>query len=144
MRVALDSNIFIYALQRNEEFYRATLSLLKAIESGKMTGVASRLVYAEVLSDSALTSHDIRVIDAYLPATGVVFEPMDMAVLARAASLRRSHHRLKMPDAIHLATAHIGGAECFVTNDRELTGLHINGPEIISIADAAKRLGLEL
>lgn len=51
---------------------------------------------------------------------------VEIPVLDRAASLRASSSALKIPDAIHLATALLNGCTHFLTNDRRLrqaTGL---------------------
>ncbi len=45
--------------------------------------------------------------------------PMTSAVFDLAAELR-AHHGLKTPDALHLATAVVGGCEEIWTNDRRL------------------------
>ena len=56
----------------------------------------------------------------------------DRACFERAALLR-ARHGLKMPDALHLATAQAAGAACLVTNDRRLPVL--DGLDIVSLRD---------
>jgi predicted nucleic acid-binding protein len=45
--------------------------------------------------------------------------PVDLTVLVRAATVR-AQTNLKLPDAIHVASAMVAGAEGFLTNDRAL------------------------
>ncbi len=52
-------------------------------------------------------------------ATGLAIRDMDTDVADRAASLR-SLLRLRLPDAIQVATVLESGADAFLTNDREL------------------------
>ena len=47
--------------------------------------------------------------------------PVDLAVAREAARLR-GRHTIKMPDAIHLATAHLANADAVVTNDKGWRG----------------------
>jgi predicted nucleic acid-binding protein len=46
--------------------------------------------------------------------------PADAAICRTAARLRAAQRSLRLPDAIHLATALEQGATAFVTNDRDL------------------------
>jgi predicted nucleic acid-binding protein len=48
--VYLDSNIFIYAVQKSDRWAKPAEALLKAIDEQKVRAVASELVLAEVLS----------------------------------------------------------------------------------------------
>ena len=48
--------------------------------------------------------------------------PVSRPILIDAAALRAKHSALKLPDAIHVATARASGCEVLLTNDRALTG----------------------
>ena len=80
------------------------------------------LTLAELLT-GALREGRRDVADAYavltlsLPNLAVL--PVDARVARRAAELR-AHCRLRLPDALHIATALRFGAGAFVTNDRRL------------------------
>ena len=51
---------------------------------------------------------------------GIRIEPVSWRVLRRAAELRAQRLALRTPDAIHIATAGLGGCDAFVTNDKSL------------------------
>ncbi len=59
----------------------------------------------------------------------------DVEICERAAELRARITRLRLPDALHLATAIASGASAFVTNDRDLAG--ITELVVIGLADLA-------
>ncbi|MBC7357327.1 MAG: PIN domain-containing protein [Desulfacinum sp.] len=42
------------------------------------------------------------------------------AAMAEKAARYRAEHSLRTPDALQLAAAVVGGADCFLTNDRRL------------------------
>ena len=48
--------------------------------------------------------------------------PVSVPIAALAAQLR-AQHRLKLPDALQLATALEAGASAFVTHDRDFSGV---------------------
>jgi len=57
--------------------------------------------------------------DAFFATAGHVWVPMDRAVFDRATGLR-AQHRLRTPDALHLAAAIESGCEQFWTHDSRL------------------------
>lgn len=113
----LDSCILIYFLEGRE----AEQSLVRASvnERGIEALVGSNLVLLECLvvplrnADSSL--------EMQYRATLATFQTANLtaAVFERAARLR-AEHRLKTPDAIHLAAAIEHGCDEFWTNDRRL------------------------
>jgi predicted nucleic acid-binding protein len=58
--------------------------------------------------------------DDFLATPGYFSQPMDTAVFDLATDLR-TRHRLKTPDALHLAAAIIAGCDEFWTNDARLS-----------------------
>ena len=54
------------------------------------------------------------------PPSGLLVARLDAAVLERAARLRAAVGSLRLPDAIHLATAESEQCDFFLTNDRRL------------------------
>ena len=126
MRIALDSNVFIYALERNIEWSKPAIAILRQLEGETITGVASVLCLSEVLAYPFMKSQQMGE-DAQLfmeGLGGIDYIPMDAEIAIRAGRLRAAHGpKLKTPDAIHLATALWEHADLFVTNDRELLKL---------------------
>ena len=132
-RIYLDANVWIYAL----EGYAAALTALFArIDAGELTAITSEFTLAEVLvkpfadANLALQQLYAETLQARL-ALRIV--PITRDILIAAARLRAQHPTLKMPDALHAATALADGAQYFVSNDArfvvlpELTQLSING-----------------
>lgn len=134
--IALDSNVFIYVLQKNPDFYQPALLILKNIEISRIQGLSSQLTYLEALSFSGLNLEQIGQTKNLLEASGTVFIPISSEILEEAARLRRIIPSLKTPDAIHLATASINGAEQFITNDIPLTRFkEVEGVKIVLLKD---------
>ncbi|MBE7520264.1 MAG: type II toxin-antitoxin system VapC family toxin [Thermoflexaceae bacterium] len=98
------------------------------IES-EVFGDARRVVIASVLTLSELlvkryqtgTSEDAVEARFSLEALpGLIWVETTADIAQEAARLRSAHRALRLPDAIHIATAAIAGAEAFLTNDGRL------------------------
>lgn len=106
MSVLLDTNIVLYALQnRLDEPLPETDVLISVISE------------IELLSFPGLSSAETTQIVSLLAQMTVV--GLEDAVKAKAIQLRRNH-KLKLPDAIILASAAVHGCQ-FITNDRRLS-----------------------
>lgn len=125
--IALDTNIFIYVLNGHEQFGPLSAQLLK----NKDPKTASRLVYAEILASPKLDNEAMRSKAlAFLDELDIKWQDVNNKVLMEAASLRRSRPKLKLIDALHLASAKISQAEMFFTNDQDLQLLKIPSLDI--------------
>lgn len=134
-RIGIDSNLFIYVLEKHPDFYRQALDLFTAVESGVVSGRASELVYLEILSKTSMTAQEVEIANGFLYDSGTNFIAVSRHVLVEAASLRRSVG-LKTPDAIHIASASINGCDWFVTNDTALIKKdEIDGVKIVALKD---------
>ena len=118
----LDTNLFIYAVEGyapEEAFVR---ELFNALEQGELAAATSELALAEVLVQPfALGREDVvaTYTDLLRPSERLAVVPVDRAVLVEAAR-QRAVLGLRMPDAIHVATAFAFGCGVFLTNDRRL------------------------
>lgn len=118
-RVALDANAFIYLFEAPGPLARATASILDAAELGRLTVVVSTLVLAEIAvrpvraGDETLVE---RYADEIRELRGVQVVPLT-ADIAVDVGIIRGRHGVRLPDAIHLATALHAGASAIVTND---------------------------
>ena len=116
----LDSNSFIYSVERVEP-YCALLDLVwQRARSGEITIVSSDITVLETLVKplrdgdevveglfrSLLDSNEVRLISA-------------SRELWESAARIRAETRLKTPDALHAATALSAGCNLFITNDRD-------------------------
>jgi predicted nucleic acid-binding protein len=127
LRVYLDANILIYAME-GFAFFASELQLLfEAIQVGKIHGV-TELSLAEVLvRPIAENNFGLRVAYERLLSHSPVFSvmPITREILIGAGQIR-ARQKLRLPDAIHVATAQMSRCSCFLTNDtnlRNATGL---------------------
>lgn len=127
--VVVDTAPFIYILESHPRFADQFIGLFEAAAAGRLTIAVSTITLAEVLTgplkagQTALAKRYEKALSAY---TLVSVTP---AIAALAAQLR-VRYRLKLPDAIQLATALDTGATAFVTHDRDFST--VSGIEILT------------
>jgi predicted nucleic acid-binding protein len=124
-RVYLDTNVFIAAYENKHSRGDQAWRILTAIEDGEFVGVTSELTLAEILV-RPLEQRDYDRAQYYqeIISTDVGFEvpAIDRAVLVEAATLRAVRKSLRLPDAIHVATARLNECSHIVSDDRRLPG----------------------
>jgi predicted nucleic acid-binding protein len=119
----VDTSVFIYALERKSPFALAAEAVLHAVIEGHPTAAISKLVLAELLvvpyraQRPDVASKYVHYLESYPNLTLVA---PGVEICRTAARLRGEVSALKLPDAIHLATAVASGATAFVTNDARL------------------------
>lgn len=128
-RVYLDTNIWIYALEGFPAFIQELSALFLSIDQGNLSAVTSELTLAEMLvkpiQDSNLAQQDTCKL-AISSSTHLQIISVQRNILIEAAELRVSA-RLKLPDAIHAATARHALCSTFLTNDtkfQSVPGFH--------------------
>jgi predicted nucleic acid-binding protein len=120
--VLVDTAPWIYLLEDHAEFAPRFLGLFEAAERGQVQLALSTVTLAEVLTgpykagQTALAKR----YEAALGAYQVV--PLSAAVASLAAQLR-VQYRLKLPDAVQLASALEIGAAALVTHDRDFSAV---------------------
>ena len=116
--VALDADVLIAFLDASDAQHETAVDALRPrLATGQELLIAAS-VYAEILV-RPLQRGSEHAVDAFIDAIGATIVPLDRIIARRAAQLRGSHRALRLPDAISLATALVGGAE-YVTLDRRL------------------------
>lgn len=132
-RIYLDANVFIYALEAYPEFVQIITELFDQIDKGKLYAVTSQLTLAETLV-KPFRDKNLFLQQAYqnlLQDTDFLkVVEMNPNILMEAARLRAFYSQIRLPDAIHLATAYTHHCDVLVTNDKRLKNLDTN---IISI-----------
>lgn len=120
MQVALDSNVFIAALSPHELHSRVAQQLIRDIASGRHIAVASSIAYGEVLgvSGTDMSTDGLDIEGFFNQIENLSTFPANDEVCLAAGVMRKKYgSKLKLPDALHLATALQAGAEVFITND---------------------------
>lgn len=142
MKLALDANVVIYAIEYNSPPHQQAFDLLQNAPIKGYETQVSELTFLEALSRPDLTNTEAREFYETVRRIASVNWPIDTSVLLKAAELRRTHI-VKTPDAIHLATAILHGADYFVTNDNRLIKLKkVSGLKIISLGGIKEFLEL--
>lgn len=119
-RVYVDTNIFIYFLERHERYFDSVAPFFQAFSDGVSLAYTGDAVVAETLYkpyqiDDALRVSEFKTFfsdDEFitvLPHTKKVFE------LAAELSPKRG---MKLIDALHYATAILAGCKFILTNDQ--------------------------
>jgi predicted nucleic acid-binding protein len=121
-KVYLDTNVFIYAVEAVAEYMAAVEALFGLIDDGAVSAVTSELTLAEALAKPLEVGRcDIaQVYEAMLtPSTWLAVLPIERSILIEAAKLQ-AQLKLRIPDAIHVATAIATGCPTVLSNDRRL------------------------
>ena len=127
--VSIDTNILIYLSQPFSPFYKDAIKLLEFADKTKHTLFISSFGIAEYLSFSGTFEQENDIMP--LLDTGVIHEiPFGRKEAELFAQLRQNHN-IGPIDAAHIATAITGGANFFVTNDRQLQKLELPNIKII-------------
>lgn len=121
-KLYLDANLFIYTLEEVTPWVEVTSQILAAVDAGECSAITSELTLAECLV-RPLALGRTEVVQQYLSLLQnrqffTVF-PLSRDLLIEAARLRATT-RLKLPDALHAATAQRQSCTLFVTNDDRL------------------------
>jgi predicted nucleic acid-binding protein len=116
--VALDADVLIGFLNRDDAHHSAARKLIAAAERDGERLVIAASVYAEAIV-GPLRAGRAGEVDAFLAALAVEVMPVDRDLAREAAQLRARHRTLRLPGAMALAAARRAGAE-FKTFDRRL------------------------
>ena len=120
--VLVDTAPFIYLLEDNAQFADKFVGMFEAAARGELRIALSSITLAEVLTGPmkagqlALAKRFERALLQY------EVHPVSPPIAILAAQLR-AQYRLKLPDAIQLATGLEVQASVFVTHDRDFSGV---------------------
>lgn len=120
--VFVDTAPFIYVLESHPQFADLFAGLFEAAESGSLIVVLSTITLAEVLTGPHRFGQTALAKRYEMALCQYEVIPISTPIAALAAQLR-VQHRLKLPDALQLATALETGANAFVTHDRDYLGV---------------------
>jgi predicted nucleic acid-binding protein len=129
--LALDANLFIYLMEKNEKYLSPAKTIFEKIQKGQAYGVTSSIIYTEILSKPIQEKNQV-LVDTYRvflsTFPNLTIKNVNKSVSIVAAELR-ANYKLKTPDAIYLATGIVEKADFFITNDLKLK----NVKEIIRV-----------
>lgn len=126
--IAYDTNILIYALEGSSSFAKAAQAI---VQQGEHDGaVLSVLAWQELMTGAVLKGKglDRDVASTLSDLHNTRFVPVSKAICERAVALTKKYgKKVYGYDAIHLATAIEHKADIFITNDKMLLSLQIDG-----------------
>ena len=132
-RIYLDANVLIELFEkRSTEASNLLWDLIGAVGSSAPEFLLSELAITEIAVDP-LRKGDQEVFNLYRqhisdkPGLWSVM-PVDRQVLEMAANVRARLAGVRLPDAIHLATAILGKCDVFVSNDRRFSRAAMRDP----------------
>lgn len=120
--VGLDTMLFIYHIEDNPKYAAITERLFDTIEHGSCKAVTSILTLIELLikpkrEGNLIAVGDYR--DMILTFPNLMVMDVNLRV-SDIASDMRAKYRIRVPDAIQIASAIVGGSQSFITNDEGL------------------------
>lgn len=129
-RVYLDTNVWIYAVESYPAFIQELTDFFQQVDQNQYIAISSELSLAETLV-KPIKDNDQGLQTAYKRAIvnrhNVFVVPILRELLIDAAQIR-AETGLKLPDAIHAATAVQAQCNTFITNDtqlKKLSNLHV-------------------
>ena len=125
-RVYLDTNVFITAYEPKGGTSEEVWWLFDQLERGIVAGFTSELTPAELLT-GPLVRRENDLADIYKvlinDAGNLRVVPIDRSILIKAAEIRAEVKSLRLPDAIHLASASLMNCSHLVSGDRRLPSI---------------------
>ena len=118
--VALDSNIFIYHFEDNQEFKPPVDLIFKGLAEATTRAVTSVISVIEALSYPMPDVVVEEIEEAFKNIPNLQILDVDHEIAREAAKIRRKYGALRLPDAVQLASASFARAQVFITNDRRL------------------------
>jgi len=120
--ITLDSAPIIYYLQDHPTFAARFSPLFTATAEGRLTLAISTITLAEVMAgpfaaDNEVLAMQYREVLCHSPGWQTI--PVDESLAAEASRLR-ARYRLRLPDAIQVATAIVTRSWALVTHDSAL------------------------
>lgn len=122
-RIYIDSNPIIYLVEQYPRFNDVLSELFGLIDSAQILATTSELTVAEVLVKpirDQLSGLQQSFEQRLQTSGGLIVAEIDRPILVRAAEIRAVQTTLRLPDAIHLATALETDCKVFLTNDQRI------------------------
>ena len=134
-KVYFDSNIFMYYIEEAENFKTLLFDVLEGLESHEFFAVTSQLTLSECLVQPIAKQRNDLARLYYLALESsdcLTVSAISLQVLISAATVR-AQINLKLPDAIHAATALTQHCTALLTNDAGFS--RVPGIELFILSD---------
>lgn len=122
IRISLDTNVILNVINKEELFFYSSRQLLDKISDGELEGVISTVVLSEVLTGFYM-NNDIKSSkifkESLIESRTFIIMPVDTEIADLAAKIR-SKDKIKLPDAIILATAILSKSTYLVSIDGDI------------------------
>ncbi len=122
-RIYVDTNIFIYFLERHERYFDAVVPFIQLFNGGNAIAFTGDCVVAETLYRPYKLGDALRVSEFkafFGDEEFITVLPHSTRVFELAAELAPTRS-MKLIDALHYATAALAGCTFILTNDRGFT-----------------------
>lgn len=115
----LDAGVLIAVLDGGDAHHAAASDVVRVVLARGDRLVLPASAYAEILvAPNRRGGEAVTTVDAFVDALPAAVEPATRAIAAQAAELRARHGaRLRLPDALVVATAMVVGARRVITTD---------------------------
>jgi predicted nucleic acid-binding protein len=118
-RTYFDANILIYEIEASPPMVAAVGQILVQLEAEKQIPITSEFTLAECLVGIREPDLEMVYVDYFADVSSIEVHPVSRSLLISAAHIARAN-RVKLADAIHIATAIATGCRSFATNDDRL------------------------
>jgi predicted nucleic acid-binding protein len=119
--ITLDTNIFIYYLHQDPFFGEKAKYIFSELSAQKIKILTSVVTLIELLSLKQSEKDTAKLKNFFLEIPNLETKEVSEDIALEAARIRRKYG-FHLPDAIQLATALLGKADMFITNDTKLRG----------------------
>ncbi|HHV79052.1 MAG TPA: type II toxin-antitoxin system VapC family toxin [Firmicutes bacterium] len=116
--IYLDTSVFLAYFKGENGRVEDCQAVLREAEAGQIRALSSVLTLAEACRGNSMIDEQLQRIDAFFEHSWLRVVVLDRRIAIKARKLAREY-KLKPPDAIHLATAIVYGAQCFYTYDKD-------------------------
>jgi predicted nucleic acid-binding protein len=137
----LDAGVVIAGLDADDVHHAAAGAALAAAQDRGEAFVLPASAYAEILvRPAARGSEMVARVDTALDAMAISIADADREIARRAAGLRARHSKLRLPDALVIATAIELEADHLLTTDRRWKALRLGlGARLAVVGESRSR-----
>lgn len=117
--IGLDTNIFIYYFQEHSKWGPVCREIILSVVIRKNLAITSTISLLELLSFRTSPKQLALLKEEFLSIPNLELKDTNKEIAIEAAEIRRKY-KFGLADAIQLATAKLGHAQAFITNDDRL------------------------